>query len=181
MRCLVSFVLVLSGFGPLGYGAEAPDWGALPSRADAEHLTILGDKLYRNGRFGDAQAAYERALALDGRSIPARLGLGRIADLLSEADLARTHYAKAFETNPAHPGAVLAFASVVTGEARETLLGNFLALNRPSTTTSAILTLKLALKLSENWQGAVWPRWSILIGHITCRSRSSGRTPYPRG
>jgi tetratricopeptide (TPR) repeat protein len=132
MRCLVSFVLVLSGLGSLGYGAEVPNGDTPSSRADAENLTILGDKLYRNGRFGDAQAAYEQALALDAGSIPARLGLGRIADLLSEADLARTHYAKAFQTNPAHPGAVLAFASVVTGEARETLLDNFLALNHAS-------------------------------------------------
>jgi tetratricopeptide (TPR) repeat protein len=152
--------MVLAALQPLGRTTDLIGGAPISQGLDATHWTILGDQFYQDGRFADARSAYERALALDGRSIPARLGLGRIADLLSEADLARTHFAQAFQTNPAHPEAVLAFASVATGEAGETLLGNFLALNR--------LSMNLSMKNDE--------RNSDVAARLEIEQKLAGRT-----
>lgn len=127
---IIVWVLLLAVCHQAGNAAELPGSAPSPPQSEAASLTILADQLFRDGRFADARVAYQRVLALDSQSVPARLGLGRIAEMLSQAEQARAHYSRAFQTDPTHRDAVLAFASVVTGPAKETLLGNFLALNR---------------------------------------------------
>jgi tetratricopeptide (TPR) repeat protein len=129
---VIIFVLLLAVCWQAGNAAELPGSGPLPPQSESASLTILADQLFWDGRFTEARTAYERVLALDSQSIPARLGLGRIADLLSQTEQARAQYSSAFQADPMHPDAVLAFASVVAGPARQTLLSNFLALNRVS-------------------------------------------------
>jgi len=156
---IIIFVLAVVALLPLSSAADLLSQPPLVPGSDAARLTTLGDQFYWDGRFGEAQVAYERALALDDRSLAANLGLGRIADLRSDADQARAHYSKAFQTNPTHPEAVLAFASVVTGVARQTLLGNFLTLNRHSTNddrnSDAVARLAIERKLAGRAVGSV--------------------------
>ena len=153
MHRAVTAFFVLAALCPMGHGA---DIGANKfSPADATRLADLGEECYRAGRFDAAHAAFERALALDPDSVPAHLGLGRIADLLSLPDEARSHFAKAFQTNPADPDAILEFASVVSGQAREALLGNFLALNRDERNADVSARLQVERRLAGRTPGSV--------------------------
>ena len=147
--------------------ADLPGLALAPSppRSEAARMTVLADQLFWNGRFIDARAVYERVLALDAQSVPARLGLGRIADLLSQTEQARAQYSSAFQADPQHPDAVLAFASVVTGAARQTLLGNFLALHRASNHDGS----NRASSIQED------PRTSDAVARLAIERKLAGR------
>lgn len=100
------------------------------SQHDANQLSAFGDNLYRQSRFEEAQSAYSHALDLDPHNVPGHLGLGKIAELLSDRGAAAKHFSAAYQVEPFNPEVILAFADVV-GErgARQTLLRNFLALS----------------------------------------------------
>jgi tetratricopeptide (TPR) repeat protein len=101
-----------------------------PYRNNANQLTSLGDALFRQSRFEEAEAAYTQALELDHESVGGHLGLGKIATLLSDHTRAARHYSAAYQTEPRNPEAILAFSTVVTDrEARRILLRNYLALS----------------------------------------------------
>lgn len=92
-------------------------------------LSALGDRMYREARFEDAEAAYSQALRLDERNLQAQLGMGRIATLLSQPQRAQNYYSAAYQIAPRDPNTILAFAGVVeNARARQTLLRNFLDL-----------------------------------------------------
>jgi tetratricopeptide (TPR) repeat protein len=151
-RAVVALLVLAASRAP----ALAADAGASKlSPAAATQLANLGDECYREGRFEDARAAFERALDVDPNSARARLGLGRIARLLTLPDEARAHFSKAFQASPADPDAVLAFASVVDGEARQALLRNFLVLNRDERNTDVSARLLIERGLAGRTPGVV--------------------------
>jgi hypothetical protein len=97
----------------------------------AAALVDLADKMLRQSRFEEADAAYREALNQDAGNVRVHLGLGRIAMLLSDRRGAALHYSRAYQIEPLNPEAILAFASVVENrDARRTLLRNFVSLSR---------------------------------------------------
>jgi hypothetical protein len=97
--------------------------------AKSMHLSILGDRLFREARFEESETAYAEALDLDQRNVRAHLGMGKIATLLSEPERAAGHFSAAYQIAPRDPDAILALANVVENvKARQTLFQNFLAL-----------------------------------------------------
>ena len=112
-------------------GARAADTGNNFSGTRSAELSALGDRLFRDARFEDAEAAYSQALDFDPQNLSAHLGMGKIADLLSQPRRAAGQYAAAYRIAPHNPESILAFAGVVEdSEARQTLFRNFLAFAR---------------------------------------------------
>jgi Tfp pilus assembly protein PilF len=82
------------------------------------------------GRYQEAQRDYERALAGDGKSVDALLGLATLAALRSQTDQAHDYYARALEADPADATAqagVVGTRRQGDAEADESLLKNALA------------------------------------------------------
>src|SRR5579862_9880871 len=93
-------------------------------------LSALGDRMFREAHFEDAEAAYSAALTLDPKNVRGQLGLGRMASLFSDPRAATSHYSAAYRIAPRNPDTILAFASVLENpESRQILLRNFLALS----------------------------------------------------
>jgi tetratricopeptide (TPR) repeat protein len=112
----------------LPQAARAADLGN-KSHGEAAQLSALGDSLFRQSRFDDAESAYSEALRLDPANVRGHLGMGKIAAMLSDHRRAVKHYSAAYQSEPLNPDAILAFAGVVDSESRQTLLRNFLALS----------------------------------------------------
>lgn len=71
----------------------------------------LAEALFANGQFREAEAAYEAALALDARSAPAELGLGRSLARDSRRADAEPHYRKAAALDPTYRDTLLDLGS----------------------------------------------------------------------
>ncbi len=96
---------------------------------DAGSLSLLGDVLFRQSKFSDAERTYRRAVQADPRCARAQWGLGRLEMLASRRTAARDHVAAAFQLDPHDPDIVLSYAGFVQDtQARIVLLGNFLRL-----------------------------------------------------
>jgi hypothetical protein len=107
-------------------------------------LSALGDSMFRQSRFEDAEAAYSQALTLDQRNTRGHLGLARIATLVSDKKLAAKHISAAYQIEPRNPDVILAFADVVEDrDARQTLLRNFLALSTDERTQEVLAKLRI--------------------------------------
>jgi predicted aspartyl protease len=107
-------------------------------------LSALGDSMFRQSRFEDAEAAYTQALTLDPRNTRGHLGLARIATLMSDKDLAAKHISAAYQVEPRNPDVILAFADVVEDRnARQTLLRNFLALSTDERAQEVLAKLRI--------------------------------------
>lgn len=79
---------------------------AIGRRADqAPFHRLKGDALLALGRLDEAQAAYEEALARDGRFMPATIGLGRVARRREDWKTAEKHFDAATRGWPASPQA----------------------------------------------------------------------------
>lgn len=102
---------------------------AASNPGDATVHALLGDVLFRQSRFAEAQDAY-RAATNDGKGLARGFwGLGRIAQLKGQTELARRHFSAAFQRDPRDPDIVLSFADAVRdNESRATLLRNFVNL-----------------------------------------------------
>jgi hypothetical protein len=99
------------------------------SDGDPRRLCALGDAMFRQSRFEEAEAAYSYAVRIDPGYGRAHLGLGRIANLLSKRERAREQFATAFRLDPRDPDIILAFSSIVPDrESRRILFRNFLVL-----------------------------------------------------
>ena len=97
---LVGLATCLSRLGDDGSGpalyAEAAAQAALAADADPEMVELLGWCQYRLGRFDDAVASFERALAVDPRWVSVWFDLGLVA--LSRVDAAApAHYRTAVQ------------------------------------------------------------------------------------
>jgi tetratricopeptide (TPR) repeat protein len=148
--------------------APAGDIAAHVGASDSVRLCAAGDQLFRESRFEEAEAAYTAALEIDNRDVQAHLGLGRVAELLSDEDRARLHYSKAYQLNPLDPDAILAFASVVKEHApREILWRNFLVLTKHDRARDA-QAMEIAARLRIEEQ----------VGDRTLSSLLSGYQPY---
>ncbi|HEX4808791.1 MAG TPA: aspartyl protease family protein, partial [Bryobacteraceae bacterium] len=89
----------------------------------------MGDILFRESKFNEAERAYSTAVQVDPHCARGYWGLGRLEILTSHREAAHDHIAKAFQLNPREPDIVLSFADFVQDpSARITLLRNFLAL-----------------------------------------------------
>lgn len=64
---------------------------------------LLGDLYLREGRLGDAEAAYRRALDIEPQSLPAMAGLARVSEAEGDLEAARRHLDEAVA---AYPGRV---------------------------------------------------------------------------
>jgi hypothetical protein len=121
------------------------------SRTRSAELSALGDRLFREARFEEAEAAYSRALDLDQRNVHGHLGIGKIASLFSEGQRATSHYAAAYQIAPRDPDAVLAFASAVENpEARQVLLRNFLTLAKDARIEDVRARLRVAEQIGTS-------------------------------
>ena len=97
--------------------------------ADARSLALLGDILFRQSKFADAEKAYRLAVQADPHYGRGRWGLGRVAMLTSNTATAREHFAAAFQFDAQDPDIVLSYSdSVQEPAARITLLRNYLSL-----------------------------------------------------
>ena len=122
VRIIVALCLLLPRVAP------SADLGYKP-QTEAARLSVLGDNLFRQSQFEDAESAYSEALRLDPGSVKSHLGMGKIAAMLSDRRLAARHYSAAYQAEPLNADATLAFASAVEDrESRRILLRNFLAL-----------------------------------------------------
>jgi tetratricopeptide (TPR) repeat protein len=97
---LVGLATCLSRLGDDGSGpalyAEAAAQAVLAVEADHEMIELLGWCQYRLGRFDDAAASFERALAIDPQWVSVLFDLGLVA--LSRADAAASaHYRAAVQ------------------------------------------------------------------------------------
>jgi len=96
---------------------------------DAKFLISLGDALFRQSRFEQAESAYRDALKIAPQSARAHYGLGRIEQLRSHHEGARDRFATAYRLDWRDPAVVLAYAAMVQDSAaRKVLLRNFLLL-----------------------------------------------------
>jgi tetratricopeptide (TPR) repeat protein len=96
---------------------------------DARSLALLGDILFRQAKFADAEQAYRRAVQADRQDARGHWGLGRLDMLASRSAAARDHIANAFQLDPRDPDIVLSYADLVQDiHSRVVLLRNFLIL-----------------------------------------------------
>jgi len=99
------------------------------SPADAPLLALLGDIVFRQSKFSDAEKAYRAAVEADWHYARAHWGLGRLEMLTSQRDAARKQISTAFQLDPHDPDIVLSYADFVQDpHARIVLLRNFLTL-----------------------------------------------------
>lgn len=97
--------------------------------ADARSLAFLGDILFRQSKFVEAEKAYRLAVQADPRYGRGHWGLGRVAMLTSSTASARDHFAAAFQFDAQDPDIVLSYSDFVREPAaRITLLRNYLSL-----------------------------------------------------
>ena len=83
------------------------------TRVDARSLALLGDILFRQSKFSDAEQAYRSAVDADENYARGHWGLGRLEMLASHRTAAREHISRAFQLDPRDPDIVLAFADFV--------------------------------------------------------------------
>ncbi|HAH09184.1 MAG TPA: hypothetical protein DCL54_18765 [Alphaproteobacteria bacterium] len=76
-------------------------------------LTNLGVVFRAVGRFGDARAAYETALAVNGGHIPTRMNLARLLDQMGELTSAQAHYREVLRRSSDNPEALGGLAAVM--------------------------------------------------------------------
>jgi tetratricopeptide (TPR) repeat protein len=99
------------------------------SPGDAPLFTLLGDILFRQSKFSEAERAYRSAVDADGNYARGYWGLGRIELLASRRRAAREHIARAFQLDPRDPDIMLTFADFVQdARSRIILLRNFLSI-----------------------------------------------------
>lgn len=119
---------------------------ALPASAEAE--TLIGDVLFREGEVPAASAAYSKALSLDPCSARAQFGIGRIADVLPDHDLAERKLNIAHKLAPHDAEIAVAFLATLPNSQRVDALRAFLA-SQPSLPPVAIKDLTVQLALLE--------------------------------
>lgn len=154
------------------------------SPQDPNQLCALGDSLYRQSRFEDAESAYARALDLDPNNVRGHLGMGKIAALLSDRNRAAKHFSAAYQLEPSNPNVILAFADVVVErEARRTLLRNFLALSPGDEKTGEVraklqveeqLGARKLAELKSSYQPYRIPLSSLRAGGLLLHARVNG-------
>ena len=151
----------------LSQAAQGADLSRPTGSAD---FSTLGDQLFRQARFDEAQAAYAQALGADRRNFRAHIGMGRIASLLSDLRGATQHFSTAYQIAPFNPDAILFFADVVEERAsRNILLRNFLALAARDR-DSRIPAVAARLASEEGLQSR--------IGAAPCNQLESPYQPY---
>jgi len=110
-RCfrVIAWVLVAAGVAGLGtYGYRLNRRSALEARYmdAAERAQHMGDLVA-------AEQSYQRALALDPRFLPARVGLADIYELRGQVERSLAEYRKAVELDPRNPEAHAALGHVL--------------------------------------------------------------------
>lgn len=70
-----------------------------------------GNALFKEGKFTEAEAAYNRSLAQDGDSAPTRLNLGRVREALADPAGAMLEWERALRLLPGYPPAREALAA----------------------------------------------------------------------
>jgi len=104
----IVWVLVIAAVAGLGaYGYRLNRRSALEARYmdAAEHAEHMGD-------FAGAEQSYKRALALDPRFLPARVGLADVYELQGNVEKSLTEYRRAVALDPGNPEAHAALARV---------------------------------------------------------------------
>lgn len=103
----------------LAYGCRAPH-----SSAGGEQEVARAGRLYDDGDYAGAAAAYEQAARLDPESLPARIGLGSALLALRRHDEARQAYQAAARLHPKDPWPYFGLGQVetMTGRTEEALL-----------------------------------------------------------
>jgi aspartyl protease len=97
---------------------------------NSHELSALGDRLFRQAHFEEAEAAYREAIVLDRANLQGQLGMGKIAVMSSDTARAARYYSAAYQIDPRDPDAILGYAnSVENPAARRTLLQNFLSVS----------------------------------------------------
>jgi tetratricopeptide (TPR) repeat protein len=79
---------------------EASSMGLRAYPQSANTVTARADVRFRNGAITEAQALYQSALQVDGKSARAWLGMGRVESALSHASKAKEAFARAHELDP---------------------------------------------------------------------------------
>lgn len=101
------------------------------SSDDSQEYRLLGDSLFKEGKFEDAAAYYQRAIALDDKSVWAYFGLGKSYQRSGRLPDAITTYKKAIEYNSSKPDIYhwLGEALVLAGKAKEATITYQKAIN----------------------------------------------------
>ncbi len=128
--------------------ARAPD--------DVAALEQEGDSDYALGRYGDAAAAYNRALVQNPSATAARIGLGR-ALLKSDPHGAETAFSAAVQTDPGNAAALndLGIARDMQGNFAGAVAPYRQALQADPTLTAAQVNLGLSLALAGDGPDAL--------------------------
>ena len=119
---------------------------ALPTSAEAQ--TLIGDVLFREGQIPAASLAFSNAISLDPCSARAQFGIGRIADLLPNHDLAARKLNLAHKLAPHDAEITTAFLATLPDSQRVDALRAFLT-SQPSLPPVAIKDLNVQLTLLE--------------------------------
>jgi hypothetical protein len=147
----VCAVVALSLLAPLDSRCAEP---GLNFEMKSIEMSTLGDRMFREARFEEAEATYSEALDLDQKNVPAHLGMGRLASLLSQPQQAARHFSAAYQLAPRDPDAILAFANILENPgARRTLLRNFLAFS----TDARVEDVKARLRIAEQLGASALP------------------------
>lgn len=88
----------------------AEDWGMLAAKRpdDVAARVHQGKNLYAAGLYGEAAAAYQGAVAIDGKNAVALVGLARAYDALDQREKADESIAAALKLNPQNTAALMA-------------------------------------------------------------------------
>jgi tetratricopeptide (TPR) repeat protein len=112
---------LLDGLGPALAGAPAAEDGPAPADTPGfveEHVGFA-DALLAAGRFEDAAAEFDKALALDPRHAQANFGLASVLRALDRNEEAIAFYEEAIAADPGHVAAACALAATLQSLHRE--------------------------------------------------------------
>ena len=102
----VIVIAAVAGLGAYGYRLNRRSALEASYMDAAEHAEHMGDLV-------GAEQSYKRALALDPRFLPARVGLADVYELQGHAEKSLTEYRKAVELDPGNPEAHAALGRVL--------------------------------------------------------------------
>ncbi|MBK8234276.1 MAG: tetratricopeptide repeat protein [Deltaproteobacteria bacterium] len=99
---------------------KPPDDGVSDFAATPNDLAVAGDRALADGRGGDAEALYQRAIVREPRHLGALLGLGRVQLAAGDAEKAASYFRRAVGAHPNDGGARIALGDALVKQGNVT-------------------------------------------------------------